>query len=142
MTAADEHRVVRPKRQLRREDLKSILHRSPFLKELKATFPGLRAELNAQHGLLHLEMHAFHAFAQQAIALGNERDVRLCFMLAEKYYKAGNRRLKNAIVVSFVEHLDLYDSPWAWRLLSVTLREVYLRCVELGGARSLPYPAA
>jgi hypothetical protein len=34
------------------------LHRSIFLKELKETFPRLRAPINAQYGLLHLESWA------------------------------------------------------------------------------------
>lgn len=139
---ADEPRIIRPERQSRKKSPKWTLHRSPFLKEIKGTFPGLRAELNAQYGLLHLEMHVFRAFAQRAIALGSEKDVRLCFMLAEKYYKAGNHRLKNAIVVSFVEHLDLHGAPWAWSLLGSTLREEYRQCVGLGWAKPLPYPAA
>lgn len=118
------------------------LHRSIFLKELKGTFPGLRAGINAQYGLLHLEMHVFLDFMQHAISLRNEKDVRLCFMLAEKYYKDGNDRLKNAIVVSFVEELNLHDAPWAWQQMGAVLHDVYLRCVGAGWAKPLPYLSA
>lgn len=117
------------------------LHRSIFLKELKGTFPILRTAINAQYGLLHLEMHVFLDFTQRSISLGNDKDVRLCFMIAEKYYSNGNNRMKNAIVVSFIEHLDFGNAKWAWQLLSEALRNLYLRCVEVGWAKELLFPA-
>ena len=115
------------------------LHRSIFLKELKAAFPGLKAEINAQHGLLHLEMHVFADFAQGAIAAGNTKDVALCFNLAEKYCTVGNDDLQNAIGVSFVEHLDMRNDRWAWELLGPALKREYLQLVNAGMAKSLPY---
>jgi hypothetical protein len=115
------------------------LHRSIFLKELKDTFPNLRAEINAQHGLLHLEMHVFADLAQRAIAVGNKKDVASCFSLAERYCMDGNDDLQNAIGVSFVEHLDLRNSRWAWELLGPALKREYLQLVNTGMAKSLPY---
>jgi hypothetical protein len=118
------------------------LHRSVFLKELKETFPQLKDAINSEHGLLHLEMHVFRDFAQGAIRLGNAKEVRRCFMVAEKYYNDGNESMKNAVVVSFVEHLELHDARWAWELLGQSLKDVYSRCVEAGMARPLPYLSA
>jgi hypothetical protein len=115
------------------------LHRSIFLKELKDTFPDLRADINAQHGLLHLEMGVFADFAQRAITLGDAKDVASCFKLAEKYYRDGNDHLKNAIGVSFVEHLDLRNAQWAWELLGPILKREYLQLVDADMAKSLPH---
>ena len=115
------------------------LHRSLFLKELKDAFPVLRADIDAQHGLLHLEMHVFANFAQRAIAAGNKKDVASCFKLAEKYCMDGNDDLQNAIGVSFVEHLDLRNARWAWELLGPTLKREYLQFVSAGMAKPLPY---
>jgi hypothetical protein len=115
------------------------LHRSIFLKEVKGTFPGLRDEINAQYGLLHLEMGVLADFAQRAITLENTRDVALCFKLAAKYYRDGNDRMKNAIGVSFIEHLHLHNAQWAWDLMGPTLQRVYLQLVDAGTAKSLPY---
>jgi hypothetical protein len=115
------------------------LHRSIFLKELKDTFPDLTTEINAQHGLLHLEMGVFANFVQRAITLGNTKDVASCFKLAEKYYRDGNDHLNNAIGVSFVEHLDLRNARWAWELLGPVLKTEYLQLVDAGMAKSLPY---
>jgi ribonuclease P protein component len=73
------------------------LHRSIFLKELKEAFPPLRDAINAQYGLLHLEVHAFTDFVQHAIADGDKETVRLSFMIAERYYNCGNADMRNAI---------------------------------------------
>jgi hypothetical protein len=115
------------------------LHRSIFLKEVKDAFPDLRAEINAQYGLLHLEIGVFADFVQRAIVLENAKEVALCFKLAEKYYRDGNDRMKNAIAVSFVEHLNLNNAPWAWKLLGPILQREYLQLVDAGHAKSLPY---
>jgi hypothetical protein len=115
------------------------LHRSIFLKELKDVFPDLKAEINAQCGLLHLEMHVFADFVQRAINIGNTKDVASCFRLAEKYYRDGTDQLQNAIGVSFVEHLDLRNAQWAWELLGPILKREYLQLVDAGMAKSLPY---
>jgi hypothetical protein len=115
------------------------LHRSIFLKEVNDAFPGLRDEINSQHGLLHLEVHVFADFVRRAITLESAKDVALCFKLAEKYYRDGDDRMKNAIGVSFVEHLDLHNAPWAWELLGPILKREYLQLVDAGMAKSLPY---
>ncbi|WP_426526425.1 DUF7674 family protein [Bradyrhizobium sp. McL0615] len=118
------------------------LHRSIFLKELKGTFPDLRDAINSQYGLLHLEMGVLADFVQRAITLENAKDVALCFKLAAKYYRDGNDRMKNAIGVSFIEHLHLHNAQWAWDLMGPTLQRVYLQLVDAGMAKSLPYVQA
>jgi hypothetical protein len=102
--------------------------RSAFLRELKEAFPQLRAAINVECGLLHLEMHAFANFAQDAISVGNADAVRICFRIAARYHIDGNESMKNALVVSFLEHLDLRNAPWAWELLGDRLGSEYLRC--------------
>lgn len=118
------------------------LHRSIFLKELKETFPQLTGTINAQHGLLHLEIHVFADFVQQAIADGDNKTARLGLMIGEKYCNGGNADMSNAICVSFVEHLDLQKAPWAWDLLGPSLKHGYLQCIEIGRLNPLPYLTA
>jgi hypothetical protein len=115
------------------------LDRSAFLRELKEAFPQLRAAINAEHGLLHLEMHVFANFAQHAISVGNADDVRVCFMIAARYHADGNENMKNAVVVLFLERLDLRNAPWAWKLLGNRLGSEYLRCVDAGIVKPLSY---
>jgi hypothetical protein len=115
------------------------LDRSAFLRELKEEFPQLRVAINAERGFLHLEMHVFANFAQDAISVGNADAVRICFMIAARYHADGNESMKNAVVVSSLEHLDLRDAPWAWELLGERLRNEYLRCIDAGIAKPLQY---
>lgn len=115
------------------------LHRSLFLKELKGTFPQLTDEINTQYGLLHLETHVFADFTLRCITDNDVEKVRLCFMIAEKYCNGGNADMRTAIVVSFVEHLDLRKAQWAWDLLGPSLKDAHLHCVEIGAAAPLPY---
>ena len=124
------------------QDQMKALHRSIFLKELKETFPQLTALINAQYGLLHLEMHVFTDFVQQAIADGDRETVRLSIMMAERYYRGGNAHISNAIYVSFLEHLDLREAQWAWDLLGPGLKQAYLQCIDSGMAKPLPYLSA
>ena len=56
------------------------LHRSVFLKEFKETVSQLADPINAQHGLLHLEMHVFTNFVQGAIAVSDRETVRLSLL--------------------------------------------------------------
>jgi len=115
------------------------LHRSIFLKELKNTFPQLTDKINAQYGLLHLEMHVFADFAQRCIAGRDMEKVKLCFVAAEKYCARGNADMRTAVIISFVEHLDLRKAQWAWDLLGPHLKDAYLHCVAIGTAAPLPY---
>ncbi|MDF0583341.1 DUF7674 family protein [Bradyrhizobium yuanmingense] len=115
------------------------LHRSVFLKELKDSFPDLRPEIDAQHGLLNLEMHVFTDLVQRGIAARNAKEVASCFKLAEKYFRDGNDHLQNAIGFSFLEHLNLQNAQWAWELLGPILQREYLQLVDAGMAKPLPY---
>ena len=115
------------------------LHRSIFLKELKDTFPDLRADINAQHGLLHLEMGVFADFVQRAITLGDAKDVASCFKLAEKYYRDGNDHLKNAIGVSLSNTRTCATRNGRGSCWVRFLKREYLQLVDAGVAKSLPY---
>ena len=55
------------------KNVMSSFHRSEFLKELKRLFPELRAQVNHQYGLLHLEMHEFEHFVNARIDVGDRR---------------------------------------------------------------------
>ncbi len=103
-----------------------IMHRSEFLRELKKTFPELREDINAQEGLIHLEMNVFHKFAQDAIDENNLELLNQIFFLADKFYRNGNSKLKNAIDVSFVEGLKFKNRKAAWKIMPETLKKLYI----------------
>ncbi len=102
------------------------MHRSEFLKELKALFPELTKTINKQEGLLSFEIDEFRKFANYAVGAKDTDTVELCYKLAEKAYLTGNRDLKALINTEFVEFLDLHHNKWAWEILPVILKNLYL----------------
>ena len=105
------------------------MDRSEFLRIVKQQFPELREPINKEQGLLHFEVDVLRRYSQKAIFDGDRQALANCFKIAEQAYSEGNRSLKNAIDVSFVEGLDFvtphkrYD--WAWDMLPKTLRSLY-----------------
>ncbi len=104
-------------------------HRAVFLKEVKQAFPEIRDSLNAEHGLLHCEMHVFCKHVQTLIDSGNKEKLIKGFKIAEKHFMNGNNELINAIAVSFLEHLNFEDGKvlrkWAYEYLPATMRTAY-----------------
>jgi hypothetical protein len=105
------------------------MHRSEFLKFVKDALPGLRDAINQQEGLLHLEVGVLRKCAQRAIWDADRDTLSICFRLAEQAYENGDRQLKNAIDVSFVEELEFGSAEnrkiSAWEMMPVTLRVLY-----------------
>ena len=103
------------------------LHRGDFLKNIKTAFPDLRDDVNHQHGLLHLEMHAFRDFVQHLIDSEERGAVLKAFQLLERYLKEGNNDIINAITVSLLEHLNFDDGKvsrkWAKTLMPAALQQ-------------------
>lgn len=104
--------------------------RSQFLRELKAAFPEITSQLNAEQGLLHFEVDVFRRFAQRAIFDGERVTAVQCFLLAATYLTEGNSAVRNAIDVSFVEPMEFGSPPnerrWAWEALPEVLKNAYV----------------
>jgi hypothetical protein len=117
------------------------MHRSDFLKLLKERLPELRTPVNQHEGLLHFEMDELRKFAQRAIAEGDRRSLEICLRLAEETYREGDKKLKDAIDVSFVEPLDFVAAHnaygWAWEMMPKTLQRLYR---AFHGDRKIPKP--
>ena len=107
----------------------SPVDRSAFLREAKALFPELRADLNSQYRLLHLEMHAFCDFVQRLVDQRDETRTLQAFQFADRIGRNGNGDVVNAPVVSFLEHLNLRDGKtprsWAKSLMPSDLAKEY-----------------
>ena len=105
------------------------MHRSEFLKLLKHRLPELRQPANQQEGLLHFEVDELRKCAQRAIFDGNRASLEICFRLAEEAYVSGDKNLKDAIDVSFVEGLDFATDhnsySWAWEMMPDVLKKLY-----------------
>jgi hypothetical protein len=111
----------------REAEVMAKLHRSIFLKAVKAAFPELTGELNSNHGLLHIEMHVLTNFTQRQIDQGNHATLAKCYEIADECLRHGNASLQNAIFVSFLEHLNFTDGKvlrrWAWDAMPDSLRQ-------------------
>jgi hypothetical protein len=95
-----------------------------FQQALLAEFPELRPDVESNEGLVHLDVLALGARAQRAKGQADWAVYRRCVGLVERCWASAEPDLRNALAVSFLEHLD-FDGPRgpdAWRLLSPTLQ--------------------
>ncbi len=104
-----------------------LIHRSPFLKELKAKYPELKGDLNAQMGLLAFEVSVFIEFIQAAIDKGDQDKVRETLELTSYYYLNSNNSLKTLLCNAVCEDLDFEDTDrhsrsWALNFLPKPLK--------------------
>jgi hypothetical protein len=105
------------------------LHRSMFLKEVTTAFPQLRADLNQENGLLHLEIDVFMRFVQTLIDTGERDALVTALRIADRFLRDGNQKVVNALTVSFLEHLNFQDGKvprrWAWECMTAALKDQY-----------------
>ena len=70
-------------------------------------FPALREDFEEWNDLIHLQVAEFLDFTQSAIEARNLTVVSRCFEIANVALAQGDDSLRNAIYVSYLEHLDL-----------------------------------
>jgi hypothetical protein len=76
-----------------------------FAELLIAEFPQLRDDVHEWSGLLHLQMMEFHLVTEKAINAGDWTIVERCLRLADTLLHDGDAEIRNAIHVSYLEHL-------------------------------------
>lgn len=69
-------------------------------------FPSLRQDFDEWEGLLHLRVSEFRRFTQNEIEMRSFDVVSKCFRIAASALAEGDDDLRNAIYVSYLEHLD------------------------------------
>ena len=94
-------------------------------------FPNLRKDFEEWEGSLHLQVSKFWRFTQSAIEARSLGVVSECFEIATYALSEGNDELRNAIYVSYLEHLDLRSEAgkYAANLMPPKLEEA--RCAIL-----------
>jgi hypothetical protein len=99
------------------------LHRSSFVKALRAEFPAIESWLAGYRDSLTFEMMRFRHFTEDAIKRGEMSTVKKCFRFLEKAFATGNRHIRNSVVVSYLEHLEFggANGPAAEKLLAPEL---------------------
>lgn len=100
------------------------MHRSEFVRELKVAVPEAVATLKGFRDSLTMEMLAFTMLTQEAIRAGDFGLVRRCFFFAHEVWSRGNRDVRNALAVGFLEDLDFSgpNGERAEQLLTAALR--------------------
>jgi len=81
------------------------IDRQKFAELLLAEFPQLRDDVREWSGLLHLQMMEFHLVTEKAINAGDWTTVEKCLRLADTLLHDGDAEIRNAIRVSYLEHL-------------------------------------
>ena len=118
------------------------MDRSAFLRLLRGRLPALMDAVNRQGGQLHLEVDVLRQCTQRAIIDGDRETLAHCFVLAEAGYRDGDKKIRNAIDVSFVEALDFVTPHqsylWAWQMLPNALKQLY---ESFHGAGKIPKPS-
>jgi hypothetical protein len=113
------------------------MHRSAFIKSLREQFPAIEPWLKGYRDNLTFEMMRFRHFTEDAISRADYDLARKCFQFVDCAFADGNKHVRNAVVVSFLEHLDFSGSAGAEveRLMPAALtdarREVMAEWAEL-----------
>jgi hypothetical protein len=103
-----------------------------FIAALLTEFPELTDEVREDEGLLHVQMGAFARHTEAAIARGDLASVDRCFALAHRAFHDADAPLKNALYVSYLEHLD-FGGPHgeaARSRMSALLRHGYTEIMD------------
>ena len=110
------------------------IHRSVMLQELKAAFPELGEAVNQSDGLLHFGIGEFRRLTQSFIDTKNKKELVRSYHLAARFLIFGDRKVSNAIALSYLEDLNFRDGrvsrAWAHDLLPTTLAEEH-RALEV-----------
>ncbi len=81
--------------------------RDAFVAMLAARYPAVTADIDeCMHGLLHLEMGQLAKAVQSAISYEDSEAVREHFQFIDEVYRRATPEVKNAVHVSYLEHLS------------------------------------
>lgn len=107
---------------------------------LRQQFPELLDEFDDEcmKGLLHLEVAVLSRVAQDAISNHDKARVQQCFNFADEAFRGGDADVRNAVAVSFLEHLSFADTKkrersWAFPLLSRALQREFKSLMQYLG---------
>jgi hypothetical protein len=101
-----------------------LYKKADFVRLTLEEFPELSKEFEDDADLLHMQMHALTRVAQRAKGEGDWDTYVRVMRLANTLWARPDEQLRNALNVSFLEHLD-FDGPQgpeAWRRLTAALQ--------------------
>ncbi len=107
-----------------------------FIERLLAEFPSLQSELSEDicAGLLHVETGCFARHTQAAIDNHDTVELRRCFDFATAAFRDADSAVKNAMYVSYLEHLNFEDGKvqraWALTMMPPILKAGWVEINE------------
>lgn len=98
-----------------------------FVAALRERLPAVAADIDVEAGLLHLDMGALLQYTLACIRVGDQPSVTTCFEFADWLLQFGDDAVRNAVAVSYLEHLAFEGrkTSWAKALLSPRLARVW-----------------
>lgn len=110
---------------------KMALSEADICAQLHQEYPELRDELEDEcfQGV-HLQLSCLMRATQAAISDGDRDFLQRAFAFADKSLRLGHASVKNAIAVSFLEHLTFSDTKksrrsWALGMMTPLLQQEY-----------------
>ena len=108
-----------------------MIDRQQLVETVVEHFPSLEEDIRDETwaGLVHLEVSSFARYTQQQIDSGNRPELKRCFDFARQFILEGTEDVREAMAVSYVEHLNLRDQrkqrSWALEEMPEAIRRVY-----------------
>ncbi len=108
-----------------------MIERRQFVETVVNALPSIEADITEETwaGLVHLEVAAFARYTQDQIDTQNRVELKRCFELARRFLLEGTDDLRNAMAVSYLEHLNLLDQKrdrsWALREMPDLLKREF-----------------
>ena len=80
-----------------------------------------------EKGLLHCEVAAFRTWVEEQLILGKEWNCQKAFEFIERCLKISDPELKNALEISFIEDLALWQHEDKYRIIVKKRAPIMLR---------------
>jgi hypothetical protein len=103
-----------------------------FADLLRATFPEIETEITEWTGLAHLQMMEFLVFTERAAEANDWTTVNKCLVFADELVHNGNSEIRNAVHVSYLEHLPREGEAREkiWEMMTPELRTSWINILE------------
>ena len=97
-----------------------MIDREKMVELLIEEFPEIEEDITDETwaGLVHLEASSFARHTQKTVDNRDEAQLKKCYAIARRLVLEGDDSVKNAMHVSYLEHLNLRDGkiPRSWAL--------------------------
>ena len=116
-----------------------MIDRRQMVEALIEAFPSLEEDIKDEvwTGLVYLEVGCFTKYTQERINSGDREELKRCFELARRFMLDGDPEVKNAMNVSYLEHLNLRNQKkmrsWAFEEMPEILKAGRIFKISEGG---------